>query len=126
MLVEKLEAVLLISPNAKALRDFYINCLEFPLEDEEHEGVPLHYTCKVGNIHFAIHTSGGWPGEPNKNSQSPTLVFNSRNIQKLQRKLQSAGTDVKGPTDHGFAEVLSFRDPDGNLVEILQPKNKHK
>ena len=33
-----------------------------------------------------------------------------------------AGIEASGPHDHGFAQVVSFRDPDGNLVKALEAK----
>ena len=42
MLIDRVTAILLISPDARALADFYRHVLDLPLEDEEHPGVPLH------------------------------------------------------------------------------------
>lgn len=123
MLIEDVEAILLISPDARALRDFYIECLELPLVDEVHEDIPLHYTCKVGSVHLAIHPSDGWPGQSTCDAQSPMIAFRSSSLDQLAEKLSQRGVELSGPSDHGFADVISFRDPDGNHVEVLQPKN---
>ena len=122
MLVNDVEAILLISPDAAALRDFYSRCLELPLEDEVHEGVSIHYTCKIGTVHFAIHPADGWPGAPTQNAQSPLIALRSEKLTDIANNLKTFGVAFNGPTDHGFADVISFRDPDGNHVEILQPK----
>ena len=71
-LITGVSAILLISPDAEALAEFYRAVLDLPLEDEVHEGVPRHYACEL----------------------------------------------------HGFAWVVSFRDPDGNHVELLQSSNR--
>ena len=39
MLVTGVSAILLVSPDASALADFYRSVLELPLEDEVHEGI---------------------------------------------------------------------------------------
>ena len=57
-LIDRVTAILLISPDPRALADFYRNALGLPLEDEEHPGVPLHYGCDVGGVHLAIHSPG--------------------------------------------------------------------
>ena len=38
--------------------------------------------------------------------------------------LQNLSIEVAGPFDHGFAFTVSFRDPDGNLVEVLEFRNR--
>ena len=123
MLIDDVEAILLISPDAAALRKFYEHCLELPLEDEAHEGVPLHYTCKIGLVHFAIHPAEGWPGVATRYAQSPLIAFRSQNLATIATNLEAAKVEFTGPSDHGFADVISFRDPDGNHVEVLQPKS---
>ena len=32
---------------------------------------------------------------------------------------------VTGPTDHGFAQGISFRDPDENLISVLEYGPEH-
>jgi catechol-2,3-dioxygenase len=120
MLIDGVTAVLLISPDAKALADFYRNVLDVPLEDEEHEGVPLHYGCDLGGVHLAIHPNKGWPGVPTRNAQSPAIVFGTSNVKAISERVTASGIETTGPSDHGFGLVVSFRDPDGNVVEVLE------
>ena len=122
MLIESVGAILLISPEPKALRDFYADTLGLPLVDEIHEGVPLHYGCELGDVHFAIHPARGWPGAATKDAQSPVIAFNTSDAEVLADRVRKAGIEASGPHDHGFAQVVSFRDPDGNLVEALEAK----
>jgi len=119
-LIERVTAILLISPDARALADFYRNALELPLEDEEHPGVPLHYGCNVGGVHLAIHASAGFTGVPTRDAQSPVMVLGTSNVRAIAERLPEKGVQTIGPTDHGFGLIVSFRDPDGNLVEILE------
>src|SRR5687768_4586373 len=70
MLIDDVTAILLISPNAKRLCEFYRATLGLPLEEETHDGIPLHYGYSLGDVHFAIHPADDWPGVPTKNAQS--------------------------------------------------------
>jgi catechol-2,3-dioxygenase len=120
-LVDDVTAILLISPNAKKLGEFYRATLGLPLEEEVHDGMPLHYGCSLGDVHFAIHSAdGGWPGVPTQNAQSPVIIFSTSHLKAVVRRLSAQGVKVTGPTDHGFAQGISFRDPDGNLVSVLE------
>jgi catechol-2,3-dioxygenase len=120
MLIDDVTAILLISPNAKRLCEFYRATLGIPLEEEEHDGMPLHYGYALGDVQFAIHNAKGWPGVATKNAQSPNIAFSTSNLKAVAARLSSGGIKVTGPTDHGFAKAISFRDLDGNFVSVLE------
>jgi catechol-2,3-dioxygenase len=120
MLIDGVTAILLISPDARALAEFYRRVLDLPLEDEEHPGIPLHYGCDVGGVHLAIHSSDGFLGVPARNAQSPAIVLGTSDIKTVFDRLTRHGVSTTGPSDHGFGLVVSFRDPDGNVIEILE------
>jgi catechol-2,3-dioxygenase len=121
MLIDDVTAVLLVSQNAKKLCAFYRETLGLPLEEEVHDGMPLHYGCDLGDVHFAIHPAGGgWPGVPTRNARSPVITFSTSDLETLAGRLTDRGVKVTGPTDHGFARGVSFRDPEGQLVSVLE------
>ena len=120
MLIDDVTAILLISPNAKRLCEFYRATLGLPLEEEVHDGIPLHYGYSLGDVHFAIHPADDWPGVPTKNAQSPVITFSTSNLKAVAKRLAANGVKATKPTDHGFGHVVSFRDPDGNFVSILE------
>lgn len=119
-MIDRVTVILLISPDAKALAEFYRNALALPFEDEEHPGIPLHYGCDVGGVHLAIHASSGFVGVPTRDAQSPIMVLGTSNVRAVAARLSANGIQASGPTDHGFGLIVSFRDPDGNLVEVLE------
>ena len=122
-LIDSVSAILLISEDAPKLAEFYRSTLNLPLEDEVHEGVPLHYGCEIGAVHFAIHPAEGWPGKARGDSRSPIIALSTVDVSAVAAKLRAASVDAFGPFDHGFADTVSFRDPDGNQIEVLQYKN---
>ncbi len=120
MPVSSVGAILLISQDAARLAEFYRSALGLPMVDEVHEGVPLHYACELGDVHFAIHPSETWPGEPTENSQSPVIVLNTLDVAAVYKELRESGVAATPPFDHGFAILVSFRDPDGNNIQVMQ------
>ncbi|MFB3105544.1 MAG: VOC family protein [Pseudomonadales bacterium] len=56
-----------------------------------------------------------------RNAQSPVIALQTADAKAVVERLRDSGVTVSGPNDHGFAYVVSFWDPDGNLVEILEP-----
>jgi catechol-2,3-dioxygenase len=120
-LIEDVTGILLISANPKKLCEFYRATLGLPLEEEVHDGMPVHYGYSLGDVHFAIHSAdGGWPGVSARNARSPIIAFSTSDLKAVARRLSSRGVKVTGPTDHGFAQIISFRDPDGNSVSLLE------
>ena len=91
MLIDGVSAILLISPNAKELARFYSDVLGLPLEDEVHEGVPLHYACELGGIHFAIHPAEGWPGVATRDAQSPVIALRTSDANAVAQRLAAHG-----------------------------------
>jgi catechol-2,3-dioxygenase len=124
-LIDDVTAVLLISSNAERLCEFYRATLGLPLEDELHDGMPLHYGYSLGDVHFAIHDADGWPGTRAKNARSPVITFSTSNLKAVTRRLTARGVKVTGPSDHGFGNVVSFRDPDGNHVSVVEYAREH-
>jgi hypothetical protein len=89
-------------------------------EDEEHPGVPLHYGCDLGGVHLAIHSHEGFPGIPTRSGQGPALVLGTSDVKAVFDRLSASGVQADGPSDHGFGLVVSFRDPDGNFIEVVE------
>jgi catechol-2,3-dioxygenase len=120
-LIDDVTAILLVSRKAKRLCEFYRATLGLPLEEEVHDGMPLHYGYDLGDVHFAIHPANGdWPGVPTRNAQSPIITFSTSELKAVTERLSASGVKVTGPADHGFAQGISFRDPDGNLISVLE------
>jgi predicted enzyme related to lactoylglutathione lyase len=125
-LIDDVTAVLLISPDAKRLSDFYKTILGLPLQEENHDGIAIHYGYSLGDVHFAIHSAGGgWTGVPTRNAQSPVISLGTSNLKLVVKRLAARGVEVTGPTDHGFGYIASFRDPDGNHISLVEYAPEH-
>jgi hypothetical protein len=90
-LVDDVTAILLISPNAKRLCDFYRATLGLPLKEEVHDGILLHHGYSLGDVHFAIYNADGWPGVPTRNAQSPIISFSTSNLDAVAERLSDQG-----------------------------------
>ena len=93
-MIDRVAAILLISPDPRALADFYRNTLDLPLVDEEHPGVPLHYGCNVGGVHLAIHSSAGFAGVPARDAQSPIMVLGTSSVRAVAERLSASGVQT--------------------------------
>jgi predicted enzyme related to lactoylglutathione lyase len=125
-LIDDVTAILLISPNAKRLSEFYKAVLGLPLQEENHDGIAVHYGYSLGDVHFAIHPAGGgWTGVPVRNAQSPVISLGTSNLGALVKRLVGWGVEVIGPADHGFGRIASFRDPDGNHISVVEYAPEH-
>ncbi len=122
MSISSFYALLLISDDAASLAVFYREAVGLSIVEERHDGIPLHYGCDLGAVHFAIHPSEGWPGTKRSDAQSPVIGFTTDDVDGDYRRLRSSGVEVTPPFDHGFATLIAFEDPDGNNGQILQPK----
>jgi len=105
MMIDDVTAILLVSPNAKKLCEFYRATLGIPLEEEVHDGIPLHYGYALGDVQFAIHpANSGWPGVPTRNAQSPVIGFSTSDLKSVAilaeiavGKPLNATIDIAGP-----------------------------
>jgi hypothetical protein len=47
-------------------------------------------------------------------------MLSTSDVKAVAKSLSANGVKANGPTDHGFGHVVSFRDPDGNFVSIIE------
>jgi catechol-2,3-dioxygenase len=124
-LIDDVTAVLLISSDPKGLSEFYQATLGLPMKEEIHDGIRPHYGHTLGDVHFAIHSAEDWSGARTKNARSPVVTFSTSNLKAVAKRLAARGVDAKGPADHGFGHILSFRDPDGNHITVVEYSPEH-
>jgi catechol 2,3-dioxygenase-like lactoylglutathione lyase family enzyme len=115
-------AVLIVSRDAPRLAWFYRDALGLPLRDESHADAPgLHFGCQLGQVHFAVHPPENFPLAPESGSGGVRFALNVDDIASWTRRLEERGVELLfGPLDLGWSQMLGFRDPDGNYVELVQ------
>jgi catechol 2,3-dioxygenase-like lactoylglutathione lyase family enzyme len=123
MPVNSLNAVLLVTEDASGLADWYRRVLGVPLQDEQHGGggeVP-HFGCFMHGLHFAIHPTGNYAFAPETGRGGVRIAFDVASLDEFVAALPAGEIDwVFEPVDLGWSRMLAMRDPDGNMIEVLQ------
>ncbi len=118
--------VILTTDKLEPMVDFYQRVLRLPLEKEEHAELEVHYGLDLGNLHFAIHPLADF-GETQPGTAAVKLAFTVDSLEEYVKRLAAAGyPPVQAPHDEGFGPVASFRDPDGNLIELVELRYEFK
>jgi catechol 2,3-dioxygenase-like lactoylglutathione lyase family enzyme len=105
---------------------FYREILGLPLGKEEHGDLAVHYGIDLGSLHFAIHPLADF-GETVPGNAATKIAFTVDSLDKYVVRLAEHGCKpVHEPHDEGFGPVASFRDPDGNLIELVELKYEFK
>lgn len=123
MSVEKFGALILFSPKLEACVAFY-RALGLELENEEHEGGPLHYACEIGPVHFAIYESGTGTAPEPRSGGSSLLGFQVNNLGAALAAARAAGhAPIGEPEERPWGRRAIVPDPDGRAVELWQQKS---
>ncbi len=116
MATRRIDAILIDSPNAKLLVEFYRGIVGLPLEAEQHGGSDVHWGCFIEGIHFAIHQ------EVHVDISSTSrfsISFEVHNVDETVSDLRRRGVEITlDPHDRSFGRLASIRDPDGNTVYL--------
>jgi catechol 2,3-dioxygenase-like lactoylglutathione lyase family enzyme len=123
MPVNHLNAVIVVTDDVARLADWYRRVLGLPLEDEQHGGggEALHAGCYLRGLHLAIHPTSNFAFAPEIGRGGVRIAFDVTDIDEFHRGLPADGIDwVFEPVDLGWSRMLAFRDPDGNMIEVLQ------
>jgi hypothetical protein len=116
--VRGLKSVILTSEQPAELAAFYRDVLMLPLEEERHRGTERHWACQLGDMHFAIHATGGfWLPVGGTGASSGTIVnFTIEDMAPMLAHLEARGVAVVARTKIGPMDFVALRDPDGRYV----------
>ena len=103
------------------MKRFYAEALGLRLEREEHGDLEVHYGVDFENrVHFALHPPGDFE-MPDAGHAAAKVAFTVDDLDAHVRKLGELGHEpFIAPHDEGFGPVAAFRDPDGNVLELVQ------
>ncbi|MBP7127241.1 VOC family protein [Myxococcota bacterium] len=114
-------AVLIFSRDPGALADFYRRHFGLPMRPVQGGGLPFHLACDVGHVYVSIWPAGAGEGAPDGSSASG-IALAVRDLEACHRRLVEGNVEVVfGPRRTGVGLLARYRDPDGNLVELVQP-----
>jgi predicted enzyme related to lactoylglutathione lyase len=112
-----LSGLILSSPDPSRLVEFYRDVLGLPLVDEQHGDSEPHWSCELGDVHFAIH-----PADGPASTGSIKIAFMVFDLDALVAWLAERGVELCYPPV-SFGEesrITAVRDPDGNEVELTE------
>jgi catechol 2,3-dioxygenase-like lactoylglutathione lyase family enzyme len=116
-----LSGVIVVSTEPSRLVRFYRDILGVPLAEERHGDSELHWACELGDVHFAIHPAGDYPGEATT-AGAVKIAFMVFDLDPLVVWLAEHGVELCYPPQRFGAEsrITAIHDPDGNLVELTE------
>lgn len=120
MTVKSLCGAILISRDPDALARFYGDVLGLAFRREDHAGLAPHHGADLGTVHFGIHPPENFAGA-DTGGAAVVLAFDVTSLAECERRLSALGTPCVQPArDEGFGRVATYRDPDGNLFELVE------
>lgn len=118
-MVQSICGVILVSEDPAALAGFYAWGLGLAFEEEDHGGLDVHYGIDIGTVHFAIHPPGNF--RQTAPSRGAAVAFAVDSVAASRLRVVMLGAEVVVPEhDEGFGPVVTLRDPDGNLFELVE------
>ncbi len=119
--IQSICGVILTTDNMEEMVAFYRDALGLALEREEHGDLEVHYGVDLSNqVHFALHPPADFNLSEAGHAKAK-VAFTVENLQAVVEQLNGKGhkafIDVH---DEGFGPVAAFKDPDGNVLELVQ------
>ncbi|MBI2760844.1 MAG: VOC family protein [Chloroflexi bacterium] len=121
-MIERLAGVIMWTDQLDAMAAFYRDVLQLPV----HSVRPHFVAFECGGARFSVGTHSNVHG-PARESVRVTVNFNVRDIHAVHRDLSDRGVAFVRPPEreHWGGWVASLRDPDGNLIQLLeQPRQE--
>ncbi|CAN0553768.1 MAG: VOC family protein [Alphaproteobacteria bacterium] len=114
MTVEKLQNAYYVTSDMERAVGFYRDALGLDLMFQDGEKWTQF---KAGGVNFAMASDDEAPD----GAVGATVVFEVDDIATMSAAIEAAGGEIFGTRDMGdHGKTLTFRDPDGNLVQLYQ------
>lgn len=110
--------VILVSDDPERLATFYADVLDVAFEREDHGGLDVHFGVDLRECHLGIHPPSNFAGH---RGGGAVTAFQVDDVDAHAARLAARGAAlVLAPHDEGFGRTATWRDPDGNLVELVE------
>ena len=123
MAVNFLSAVLIVSDDAPRLAAWYRDVLGLPLVPEQHGGggEAEHFGCFVRGVHLAVHPTENYSFAAETGRGAVRLAFDVDDLAVFEAGLADHDVEwVFHAVDLGWSTMLALRDPEGNMIEVLE------
>lgn len=126
MQIRSICGIIVTTEHLDEMVHFYQEVLGLPLEPEEHGNLERHYGVDLGPLHFAIHPLANFQ-EADACKASVKIAFEVDSLDAYLDALQTEGYPLERPVhNEGFGAMVSVRDPDGNLIELIELRHQWK
>jgi len=114
MTVKRLQNAYVVTHDMERSVTFYRDALGLPVKFRDE----LKWTqFDAGGTNFAVSS----PDEAAEGAMGAVLIFEADSIAEASVTIEKNGGEVLGSRDMGdHGRVLTFRDPDGNMVQLFQ------
>lgn len=110
--------VILVTDDPEALAAFYGDVLGVTFEREDHGALAPHFGTDIGTCHLGIHPPSNFGGFIGGGA---VVALEVDAIAPHAARLAERGAPVvRAPHDEGFGLTATWRDPAGNLLELVE------
>ena len=114
---------LILFTNRLAETVAFYRALCLPLEEEDHEGGPVHFACELGPVHLAVFAAAEGKAPPHRTSGGTMPGFAVPSIDSTFAAVEALGSKVvQPPEEFPWGPRFLVEDPDGRTVEVFQRK----
>lgn len=119
MKIERIDALILSSEDAKKTADFY-RSLGLDIVKEDHgDGDPVHYAADFAGVHFAIFPAEAGKAPEQRHGGSTKIGFRVDDVDSFYKKAVELGAhSKKAPVDAIWGRNAVVIDPDGRTLEF--------
>ncbi len=120
MNLESVCGVILTSNNPERLAAFYSAVFDVKFQKEHHGDLLEHFGVDIGKVHLGIHPLRNM-NRCEAGNASITIAYHVKSLEKvLHRLTKLQAIEVLSAHDEGFGMVASYKDPDGNVFEVVE------